>query len=99
MSKSATQITEIKIDTLFVLDEETRFLADNFDKQKCQIIKTSAELAKVLNSKFQVKSIVILVELDWGNDNLQFYGYEVAKALMNSPNRQSKFNLLFMLQV
>jgi CheY-like chemotaxis protein len=81
--------------TIFILDDETKFLSKNLETKEYRVISSSEELSGLLKEKFQVKNIVILVELEWDNPVSQFYGYGVAKELMNSPNRLTKFNLLF----
>lgn len=96
MKKKTKTAIEAKTEILFILDEETKFLSDKVDTKKCIIITSQTELDAFLSKNFQVKSIVILVELDWGNPVSQFYGYKIAKELIeNSPNRLSNFNLLF----
>lgn len=84
-----------KVDTILIIDEETKFLSENFDKKNCKIITSSSEFNEFVGNSFQAKIIIILVELDWGNPISQFQGYQLAKGLMNSPNRVSNFNLLF----
>lgn len=95
MDKKVKSVVEIKIETLVILDEETTFLSKNLDKKKFKVITSASELHELLDNYFQAKNIVILVELDWGNPISQFHGYQIAKELMNSPNRLSNFNLLF----
>lgn len=95
MKVNNKQLRGLKTDAIFILDEETKFLSRKLDKKKYHIIASSVDLSSLLSNKFQVDNIVILVELDWGIAASKFYGYEIAKKLMNSPNRLSKFNLLF----
>ena len=95
MKEKTKTAIEAKTDTLYILDEETRFLADKADIKKSVIITSQSEFDAFLSKNFQVKNIVILVELDWGNLISQFHGYQVAKELMNSTTRLSNFNLLF----
>jgi hypothetical protein len=95
MDRKIKPIVEIKIETLFILDKETKFLSDVLDTKKCKVITSLPEFNELLDNHFQAKNIVILVELDWGNPISHFYGYQASKELMNSPNRKSIFNLLF----
>lgn len=86
----------MNIDFLFILDEETKFLALNSDKKKCRDITSPSQFNELISNGFQVKNVIIFVELNWGNPISQFYGYKIAKELIeNSSNRLSNFNLLF----
>ncbi len=82
-------------DSLFILDEETIFLTSNLKIKKSIILKSRDEFDAFINKSFEVKNIIILVELGWDNSVSQFHGYQVTKELMNSCNRKSNFNLLF----
>lgn len=95
MKEKTKTAIEAKTDILYILDEETKFLADKADKKKSFTITSQSEFNVFISKNFQVKNIVILVELDWGNPISQFHGYQAAKELMNSSNRLSNFNLLF----
>lgn len=95
MGKASKQSIETKCKTLFILDKETIFLTKKIDEEKNKTISSFSEFNKFLKNKFQVENVVALVELDWNMPIAKFYGYEVARELMNSPNRLSKFNLLF----
>lgn len=95
MKKIEKSSVELKTDSIFILDEETKFLSENLNKKECKVITSTSEFHDLLNNNFQAKNIIILVELDWGNPISHFHGYQVAKELMNSPKRLSNFNLLF----
>jgi len=86
---------KVKCETLVVLDKETSFFFENLDRKKIKVIITSSEFDAFLSNNFQVENIIIFVELDWDRPVLQFHGYQVAQALMESTNRLCSFNLLF----
>jgi len=93
--KKAEKAKIIKAETIYVVDEETEFLCQNIDKRKCSIIASPTQFQEFLDNPFHVKNAIIFVELNWDNSIPQFHGYQVAKELMNSPNRLSRFNFLF----
>jgi CheY-like chemotaxis protein len=84
-----------KINTLFILDEETKFLAPDRDKKKCLVITSLTQFNEFVRNSFKVKNVVILAELNWGVPLSRFYGYQAAKKLMNSRNRLYNFNIMF----
>ncbi len=83
----------MKDKTIYIFDEKTKFLAAK--DSDGLFISSNEELQSFINDKFLISNVVILVELDWDVQIATFHGYEVAKQLMNSPNRSKKFNLLF----
>lgn len=79
---------------LIVCDKE-KFNLFSTTEANVKYVVSSDELESVIRSSFNVKDIIVLVELEWAESSGQFYGYEVAKALMNSTHRLTNFNLTF----
>ncbi len=84
-----------KVERLFILDEETKFLAELIKDSQGKIISTDSELGQLTNSTFKYENILILVELSWKNTISQLRGYEVAKTLFNMRSHIGQFNLAF----
>ncbi len=87
-------MTKDKTKQFFILDEETKFLASNVEGES-KVIASSDEFENALNEGIQIKDVVILVELDWGEPISQFYGYTVARQLMERLKEGESLNLLF----
>ena len=83
----------MKDKTIYISDEKTKYFAAK--DSGGLFISSNEELQSFISNKFLISNVVILVELDWDAPISTFHGYEVAKQLMNSPNRTKKFNLLF----
>ena len=89
--------TKIEIDRtkrLFILDEETKFLTSNIEGES-KVIASLTEFDAALNEGISIKDVVILVELDWGEPISHFYGYTVARQLMERLTEGETLNLLF----
>jgi hypothetical protein len=86
---------QTKYQSLYLINEDVKPLFDTLDKKKCKIISSESEFEKFIGTNFQLKEVCIQVELDWSEKKEQFYGYEIAKYLINSSNRNASFNLYF----
>src|SRR5688572_15569312 len=65
---------------LFILDKETLFLANDFED--VELVWSEDELNKTLAKKKEFKGVVVLAELNWGNECLQhFHGFEIGRQL------------------
>ncbi|MFZ5341181.1 MAG: hypothetical protein ACOZBL_01035, partial [Patescibacteria group bacterium] len=84
-----------QIKYLFILDEATRFILED-DKDNLKIILDEESFNAFISSDFNIKKVIILVELEWNGHTLQeFYGYEVAKKLMISTAPGNAFDIQF----
>ncbi len=84
-----------QIRQLLILDEATSFILED-DNDNLKIILNEASFNIFISSDFNVKQVIILVELEWNGHTLQeFYGYEVAKKLMISTLPDNAFDIRF----
>ncbi len=86
---------QTKYQSLYLINEDIKSLFDTLDKKKCKIISSESEFKNFIDANFQIREVCIQVELDWSEKKEQYYGYEIAKNLINSANRNAAFNLHF----
>lgn len=92
------------IECLYIIDDETSFLAEelvNRNKltlgKKIQnlVVTCNEDLDLIINHSFNVKNVIILVELYWDSPVSLLTGYSVADKILCSANRLDLFNLVF----
>ena len=83
------------IERLFVLDKETTFLVKTQNK-RTKVISDEDNFESFISTGFNIREVIILVELKWESHSRQkYYGYEIAKRIMNFVSPSDSLNILF----